>query len=341
MNKALFRVALLLGVVPAWQAVAADPPAGVEVKPYTGWDDCLFLAAPRKKLQMVVAPVVGGRIVQLSLNGDNILFENSAALGKTLATASNALWVSGYQCDTGPESRDYPGHTQLWVGPNTWQPVAEYQIKLASAAKAIAGLQIEKEIALAPDTGEIGLTQRLRNVGARDQAFCLWDRTQCKNGGFAMFPLNKKSAFKAGWSIRVKPEGQTEYSYNTENPDSPQVRILDGVLVAQAKGVATKIGADSDAGWIAYARGKTLFVKYFQYDPKGNYSDGMNSVELYWDQRIAELEPLSPEKNLAPGQNFTFAEMWQLIPLDREVTTAEQARKLVQRIKPSPFLGRK
>ena len=57
--------------------------------------------------------------------------------------------------------------------------------------------------------------------------------------------------------------------------------------------------------------------------------------------RITELEPLSPEARLAPGQNVSFAELWRLIPLDREVTTADQARKLVKLIGPSPFAARK
>jgi hypothetical protein len=83
--------------------------------------------------------------------------------------------------------------------------------------------------------------------------------------------------------------------------------------------------------------GSLLFVKYFPYNRKGTYSDGGNSVEVYFDQRVAEIEPISPETKLQPGQNFSFPEKWVLIPLKKEVTTVEQARELVKRIKPSPF----
>jgi hypothetical protein len=115
------------------------------------------------------------------------------------------------------------------------------------------------------------------------------------------------------------------------------VKILKGVLVAKAEGEATKIGADSDAGWIAYARGRLLFVKYFPYSPKGDYSDGGNSVEVYFDKSVGELEPLSPEVKLKPGESYSFPEKWTLIELNDEVTTFEEARKLVKKVPPSPF----
>jgi hypothetical protein len=98
-----------------------------------------------------------------------------------------------------------------------------------------------------------------------------------------------------------------------------------------------KVGADSDAGWIAYAREKMLFVKYFPVFPKANYSDGGNTVEFYCSDRVAELEPLSPEITLKSGENYTFPEKWTLIELDKEVTGYEQARGLVKQIPRSPF----
>ena len=78
-------------------------------------------------------------------------------------------------------------------------------------------------------------------------------------------------------------------------------------------------------------------MKYFPYFPKSDYSDGGNSVELYFDPRVAELEPLSPERKLAPGESHTFPEKWALHQLKEEVTTFEQARALVDKIPPSPF----
>jgi hypothetical protein len=107
--------------------------------------------------------------------------------------------------------------------------------------------------------------------------------------------------------------------------------------VAETGGDATRLGADSDGQWIAYARGRLLFVKYYLYSPRGDYPGAGNSVEVYFDRRVTELNPLSPETALPPGGSFLFPEKWVLLPLDREVTTAEEARRLVPKIPPPPF----
>lgn len=310
-------------------------PHGIESRRYTGWEECVFLNASEVPVQAIIIPAVGGRIINFSYDNDNILFENAASAGRTLSDNKGPFWASGYQCDVGPELGHIPKHDQLWIGPYTWKAPGDYSIQLSSEVDPNLGLATEKQILMSPDTGELGIVQRLRNESGSTKEYCLWDRSLCKGGGFALFPLNKHSRFKAGWSQRMTVG--TNYIYNGDSPSLPQVHILDGVLVTETFGEASKVGADSDAGWVAYARGKLLFVKYFPYNRKGTYSDGGNSVEVYFDQRVAEIEPLSPQTKLESGQNFSFPEKWVLIPLKKEVTTIQQARDLVKRIKPSPF----
>src|SRR5207249_3837844 len=116
------------------------------------------------------------------------------------------------------------------------------------------GLQLTKEIFMDPETGDIALTQRLRNVTTNDvTSYCLWDRTLCKPGGYAFFPLNKKSRFKKGWTVHNLWNGS--FFFDGEKFDSHEVKIDDGVLIALCDGAATKVAADSDAEWVAYVRG--------------------------------------------------------------------------------------
>ena len=81
-------------------------------------------------------------------------------------------------------------------------------------------------------------------------------------------------------------------------------------------------------------------MKFYPYFPDGKYTDGENSVELYFDPRVCEMEPLSPEVTLKPGEEYAFPEKWVLIPLDRDITSHEEARALVSRIPPNPFKGK-
>ena len=308
---------------------------GVRVQTHSGWEGSLVLESVNAGVKTVVVPAIGGRIAHYSLHGENILFENPGSEGKTLANTKGSFWVGGYQCDIGPEIQDIPDHPNLWMGRYKSVVTRDYTVRVFSEPDATVGIRLEKEILLDGDSGELALTQWMKNTSAKPAAFCLWDRTLCKGGGFAFFPLNPKSRFATGWSLRNKVAGK--WVYDGQTPASPNVRVLNGVLIAEAKGAETKIGADSDAEWIAYVRGKLLFVKYFPYFPKGSYPDGGNSVELYWSDRVAELEPLSPEVILRPEQSYAFPEKWALYALPAAVTSFEQARELVGRIPPSPF----
>lgn len=327
----------VLSVVAA--ATAAEPAKSNEVvmESYGGWPECLVMRGGDCKA--VIAPAVGARMVSYAVNGENILFENPEARGRTLSTASTGFWVGGYQCDIGPELRGIPDHKSLWNGPWNWRVGGMFTVQTFSDPEWAVGVRLDKEFVIDPDSGDLGITQRLRNTVTNNISFCLWDRTLAKGGGFAMFPLNKKSRFKAGWSMRRGKAGS--YTYDGDKPNDGRVRVLDGVLVAQAKALPDarelKVGADSDTGWIAYARGKVLFVKYFPVFEKANYSDGGNSVEFYCSERVAELEPLSPEVTLPRGGNYSFPEKWTLIELIDEVTSYDQARALVKRIPKSPF----
>jgi hypothetical protein len=313
----------------------AELPAGLELREYTGWDQSIFINATETPVQAVIVPAVGGRLVHFSLNGENILFENAAARGKIMAAGQEQLWLGGYQCDVGPQGRGLPAHLQLLQGRDDWDAKGNFAAHVTSLPDAELGIVIEKDFLLAPDTGELGIMQRMRNVSNKDVSYSLWDRTLCKGGGYVFFPLNKNSRFPAGWSQRRHADGR-DY-YDGAHPSALQARVLDGVLLVAAAGDVTQIGADSMAGWIAYTRGKLLFVKYFPCFAHGNYSEGGNTVEVYFDQRAVELSPLSPETKLAPGKELDFPEKWLLIALPKEAANWEEARKLVRKIPATPF----
>jgi hypothetical protein len=313
-----------------------NSPAGDQLStaPYSGWPEGIYLNSPETKVRAVVIPAIGGRIANYSVNGENILYENPGARGKTLASSGD-FFPGGYQLDLGPEIRGIPAHDLVWKGPWQWKPSGPYSLALKSDADPALGVRLWKTILFDSDNGDLGINQIVENTTNRETAFCLWDRTLCRNGGIAFFPLNPRSRFPAGWSMRRTVEGK--YVYDGTHPVVEQAKVMDGMLFTETRGLATKIGADSDAGWIAYARGDLLFVKYFPVEPKGNYTDGGNTVELYFDQAVVELEPLSGEVALPPGEKSVFPEKWSLIYLEKEVTTIEEARKAARLIPPSPF----
>jgi hypothetical protein len=330
-----FPITLWLGLATGHSQTLRDLPPGVEMRDYTGWANCLFLNASEIPVQVVIVPEVGGRIVHYSLNTTNILLENSISQGALLGAKNEDLFLGGYQCDVSAGPRPLPDHWQLSEGRQRWQAGANFSAKVFSPPDPALGVELDKEFVLAGDTGELGLVQRLRNVSGKTVQYSLADRTSCKGGGFVLVPLNPKSRFKSRWSQARQTSGPIYY--DGDHPASPFVSVIDNVLVARTGGDVTRLGADSDGQWIAYTRGRLLFVKYYLFSPGGDYSDGGNSVEVYFDRRVTELDPLSPETKLAPGESFIFPEKWLLLPLAREAATPEEARKLVLKIPPPPF----
>ena len=330
-------IALLLffAIRSAPAQVGGELPPGVELHQYTVWPNCLLLNASELAVEAVIVPSVGGRIVHYSLDGQNILLENSGSQGAILGYKNEDLFLGGYQCDLGPAEAAIPPHWPLIEGPQLWKSEADFSAKVFSTPDPALGVALDKEFVLAGDTGELGIMQRLRNVTNKSVKYSLVDRTICKGGGFVLLPLNSRSRFKAGWAVSHEVGGKI--IRDGEHPNASGVSVLDGVLVAQTGGDVTRLGADSDGQWIAYARGRMLFVKYYLYSAKGDYGAAGISMEVYSDRRATELNPVSPVTALPPGGRLDFPEKWLLLPLEKEVSTAEDARKLVLRIPPPPF----
>ena len=308
-------------------------PAGVEVKDYSGWKNAVQL--DNGEVLAVAVPGAGGRLLRYQLHGENILYLDPALAGKTLAELKGG-GHGGHQIDIGPELRGMPPHPDLWWGDYTWHIPGPYSVRLTSKPDPGAGVQITKEFVLDPDDGDLGVTQTIKNTSRETVKYCLWDRTLCAGDGFAIIPLNRNSRFANKWALRVKDaEGKWQYDGNATAPR--EVKVIKNHLVVKCNGPATKLGADSAEGWIAYVRGKLIYVKYFPYYGGGVYTDGGCSAEIYFNERFAELEPLSPEVELNPGDSFVFPEKWVLIELDEVVNTAEEAQRVVRKIPPSPF----
>lgn len=307
---------------------------GVQFVNYNGWQNSIIIEAYEAEVEVVIVPAIGGRIMRYELYGESILYENKNAYGVTLDDGGNPFFAGGYQFDIGPENRDYPVSVPIWLG--KWEVVktGDYSVHLRSVADPKASAQLEKEIIVDPENGEIGIVQRIKNIGNNELDFSHWDKTVCRGGGFIVMPLSKSSKFPAGWSLRRKVENI--YVYDGIKPSSPNVRVLGKFVVAKADENALKIGSDSDAGWIAYILGSTMFVKYFPVVKGGNYY-GDNVCFAFLSDRIVEFGPVSAKKSVKPGESYDFPEKWTLIQLKETVTEFKQARAAGEKIPPSPF----
>jgi hypothetical protein len=331
--KHAFPAALVLALLSCSPEKTPRVPPQVRIEPHLTADLAIHIEAPHAKILAVAVPQAAGRIVHFSLDGRNILY-NPEKNGRPQA-------AGGYGLDLGPE-RSIPRHPVIWDQKHQWAKLGTNIVTLSSERDPVTGMRVSKQLSMDGATGALDIIQRMTNVSEKTQSWCFWDRTLCRAGGFAIIPLNAKSRFPAKWALgrRKVVDGKVDnlwWEYDGETPAHPNIKVLDGMLVSRSQGKEQKMGADSDAGWIAYIRGRLLFVKYYPYMPDGKYVDNGLSVAHYFNDNIAELEPLSPEATLPPEAEYLFPERWTLTPLDHDVVTHEDARAVAAKIPPSPF----
>lgn len=337
MKPHFLLIGFLLATALGSRSVAAEKAAGRSGKrvEFSGWPDAIPLASRDSVPSARVVPSVGGRVMFYGRRGENILWVNPETKGHTLASAGGIFQPGGFQCDLGPEVAGLPVHPELWVGAyDATRRKDDLYILRAPTDRALP-VEMERGVLFDPSTGDLGFLHRIKNNVERDAAYSLWHRIACQPGGFVLLPLNRKSRFSAGWSMQRQKDGKL--TYDGAAPESPAVKILDGILVARTGGAATKIGADSDAQWVAYARGRTLFIVHFPIYSSATYSEGGNSVTVSWDERMTELQPHSPEARLRSRRTYEFPSKWSLAELPSEVSTHEDARALATMVPASPF----
>lgn len=294
-----------------WLAALSAGRAEIRTITYENRNDCLELT--NGTARVVIAPAAGGRIVHYSHDGGPNFFAN------------------GYQIDIGPELEYPPSHPRLWRGPYEAKNLGPLSVRLTSVEDDATGVQLIKVIELAEAGAGLAVRQTMKNVGSKEIAYCLWDRTMTR-ATYGFFALNPKSRFPARWSMR-HGEPRT-YRYDGTSPSSPRVRIVGDLLVTVPGKKMEKVAADSVTGWIAGFRDGWLYVKRFPVYPDGDYADGGNSVEFWVNSAgtLTEIEPLSPKVKLQPGETYAFDEQWDLQRVKEEIAGPEDIPKLVPHV---------
>jgi len=308
--KRKWIVVLLAFAISAMVVLGAR--AEIRTVSFQKWDDCLEMT--NGVARVIVAPAAGGRIVHYSRDdGPN-------------------FFLNGYQIDIGPEIEYPPNHQPLSGGRYEVEKIGPLSVRLTSPRDEATGVQLVKVIELAESGAGLAVRQTMKNVGAKEIAYCLWDRTMT-GAVYGFFELNPKSRFPAHWSVR---QGESRaYRYDGASPASPRVKIVGDLLVTVPGKKMEKVGADSMAGWIAGFREGWLYVKRFPVYPDGDYADGGNSVEFWVDAAgtRTEIEPLSPKVKLQPGASYSFDERWDLRRVDEKIAAAEDIPKLLPYVK--------
>jgi len=335
---------LLLSAVRAAWPEENVPAAPILPETFAGWTNTFRLANDR--LKVVVVPATG-RIAYLGLNGSGNLLRLDEQLkghvaqveapdfwfnfgGDWLWPVAQARWPD-FQDGDWPPSRLLDGRP--WKG-RAWKGTGgDQRCVLSQEYGAPLHLKITRSIRLPKNEARLEIHQRVERTDASPIPVTLWNLTQVANPDRVIIPTDPDSNFERG--IKALKFGW---------PGDKLLTFCDAAVVYGLKGDAEhKLGSDSGRAWIAAQKGNVVIVEQAVPDEtEGRYPDGGCRVQMYAHAGLgyAELETLSVENHLAPGEsmsNTLHIRCFQLMHENGACELAEQVRTLLgERAAPEP-----
>ena len=284
---------------------------------FYGWDG-YFLKA--NDIEMGVAPSIGGRIISLKYQGEELFFVNKDHLGETFDFS--------HVTDLEQEKLRL-GH-RLWGGDKTWVApesswladlppldldASQYSVKLkphtvimTSPVDRETGLCIIRQVELQPN-GIIVLDQTFVNKTDKIIQFGIWDVTQLLRPFDIYFPVSETMIkpdlrFSAGTKHRKKLVRQ-ENGWSKIICDQPWL-FKYGSMLEQGVVVALRRNAKRRKKTLAMAR-------FFDVESRAKYPHD-NIAEVYNASEFPylEVEILAPLKSLKPGKKTSHRQVWFL-----------------------------
>lgn len=213
------------------------------------------------------------------------------------------------------------GGNRLWVAPHSFPhafypdngpvdfEILENGARFVPAPRKETGVRIFTEVRLEGATSQVRIGHRVENIGAEALRIAAWSITSVDGGGLEIVP-------QAGNQTGVLPNRHISLWPYSDMRDG---RIAWGSAYISIKQDARikaplKIGTNNEDGWACYLNKGQCFLVFYNHETGADYPDFGVSYETYTDDRMLEIETLSPLKYIGPGESVEHSEIWQLFP---------------------------
>ena len=272
---------------------------------------CLFIS--NDCCEAAVTLDVGPRIISFKgLGGENFMFNDTAlAVTSTDPSIKEAFGKDVYHF--------FGGHRLWWTPerlPETYYPDEEpvaYEISGSTVTLTPppqpSGVQLTVAVTLDETQPLLTIAQKVTNTSNETRKHAAWGITQCRPGGVAVAPQNTRQCAPLPNRVIV------HWPYN----DMQDERYIPGdkYITLRYANIKRpfKYGMNNETGWCGYALDGQLLYKTIAFDAAAMYPDYGCNFESYTDHNALEIESLSAELELAPGQSVTLDEAWRVLPL--------------------------
>jgi hypothetical protein len=278
---------------------------------YRGWDECYQIT--NGKVKVIVNTSAMGSILVYEKNNMNMMWEDSTINGKTLKDYREKDFpVDAGRFDYGPLDVAMDIHEITWVGPYTAEILGEHSLKITSMDDTNMGIRTSRVFELDPESSHLKITLTMTNISDSITRYWFWGRTLVPVGGKLFSPVHPESKWPDKWVryIWTKP---TTFS---SDPEDNGVTIEDSLFVLiPEKAENNKYATDAESGWMAYGYKGLIFLKTYKHFPGARYTTEGQMKNIFYISKdlFVEMEPVSPEAVLQPGESYSFVENWYLL----------------------------
>lgn len=276
---------------------------------YKNYGRCVEIS--NGKIELIVTIDIGPRIISLcTCGGKNLMFndlERQSYNDVSSVYGEGKVWYI------------YGGH-RVWISPEehplTYYPDNNKVVYAVSDGKAVfrpmvqdvTGYQIELAIKMSETEPSVEIEHVLSNMSSTQKEGAIWGLSVMDQNGVVFMPYAKEdTGLLANRFLSIWPY--------TDMKDDRLFFDSDFVAIRQNPNTdkKVKIGMNNTSGRLAYFNHDTLFIKDYEHIPGAIYPDNGVSSEIYTDNRIIEVESLSPLYKIAPGESITHIERWTLM----------------------------
>lgn len=300
---------------------------------YKGWENSYELSNPLVKL--VVVPEIGGRIMEYSINGENVIWQNPKELGNVDHGHIGKAWhnYGGYKAWNAPQAKwRFPDNDNFYdFAPASAEIIESPEpgmigIRISCRPIKHLGFQFVREIYLSETTSRVRIVETMKNVSDSEIEWSPWEVTQVNAPCWIAFPVDN-SKFPLGWAIQA-PEGK----------DMKQTTRIGNIGILEYKNAVDKVGIDSLGGWMAYLKGTLGYVKQWSvHTSRSDYPDDGCNAEVFTAAKAflgyggyVEMEVLGPVVKLKPGEQTQLIEDWFLTKVNQ---SASSTSDMIERLK--------
>lgn len=248
----------------------------------------------------------GGLVTAFSLNGTNILTDESVAStwGSTFWTSPQSDW--SWPPPSPIDSDPY----EVAIDENT------STIILTSGTDTNLNVQVTKRFSPDLERFAINLEYTIKNTGSQPRSFAPWEVTRLHPLGLTFFELGAGGIFETDKKEIPTDtiDGIVWFTHSEENTPNGDYKLY----------------ADG-AGWSAHARDNWIFVKSFPDQPATGHAPGQGEIEIYTKGVIyEELEQQGVYQEIPAGGETTWRVTWYLTHVPEGAAVAPGNAALAQ-----------